>query len=68
MIMSLTEFDELLRAPEDEHLEFKEARRSCSFDELAKYCTAIANEGGGKVALGVTNDRPRCVVGTTVFQ
>lgn len=37
------------------------------FDKLVEYCVALANEGGGKVVLGVTDRRPRRIVGTTVF-
>lgn len=32
--------------------------------KLFKYCVGIANEGGGKLVLGVTNDIPRQVKGT----
>ena len=32
-----------------------------------KYCVALANEGGGKVILGVTDKRPRAVVGSQAF-
>jgi ATP-dependent DNA helicase RecG len=56
-----------LNAQEGERLEFKEARNQFSFDELARYCCALANEGGGKVVLGVTAARPRRVVGTKAF-
>ncbi len=56
-----------LLALEGEHFEFKEARNRFSFDDLAKYCCALANEGGGKVLLGVTDKRPRTVVGTHAF-
>jgi ATP-dependent DNA helicase RecG len=44
-----------LDAPEGEHLEFKEAKTRYDFDELTKYCVALANEGGGRMVLGVTN-------------
>lgn len=53
---------------EDEHLEFKEARDRFDFEELVKYCCALANERGGRVILGVTDKRPRRVVGTNAFQ
>lgn len=56
-----------LQAQEGEHLEFKEAKRHFSFEDLAKYCCALANEGGGKVFLGITDRRPRAVVGTEAF-
>lgn len=53
---------------EGEHCEFKEAKNRYHFEDLAKYCCALANEGGGKVILGVTDQRPRVVVGTSAFQ
>lgn len=54
--------------PEGEHLEFKEAKTSFEFEELVKYCVALANEGGGRFVLGVTDKRPRLVVGSRAFQ
>ncbi len=53
--------------PEDEHLELKEAKRRYDFEKLVKYCIALANEGGGKFILGVTDKLPRKVVGTAAF-
>ncbi|HUT02140.1 MAG TPA: ATP-binding protein [Phycisphaerae bacterium] len=67
MNASLEQLDQWLNGPEDEHCEFKQARTTFSFDRLAKYCSAMANEGGGKVLLGVTDKRPRKVVGTQAF-
>lgn len=63
----LDQLDQWLQAQEGELLEFKEAKNRYSFEDLAKYCCALANEGGGKVILGVTNHRPRGVVGTQAF-
>lgn len=57
----------LLEANEDEHLEFKEAKHGFHFETLVKYCCALANEGGGRIVLGVTDKRPRLVVGSTAF-
>ena len=59
--------NQLLDSQEGEQLEFKEARNAFSEDELARYCCALANEGGGKLILGVSDSRPRGIVGTTVF-
>jgi ATP-dependent DNA helicase RecG len=59
---------EWLEATEGEHFEFKEARDSYSFEKLAKYCCALANEGGGKIIFGVTDRRPRIVVGSHAFE
>ena len=53
-----------LAEPESIHLEFKEAKYSYHFDKLVEYCVALANEGGGKIILGVTDPRPRRIVGT----
>lgn len=52
---------------ENEHIEFKEAKSDFSFDKLARYCAALSNEGGGKIVLGVTDQKPRRVVGTQAF-
>lgn len=56
-----------LSAPEGERLEFKSARNNFHFDKLVDYCVALANEGGGQILLGVTDERPRQVVGTEAF-
>ncbi len=58
----------LIRGEEDEHAEFKEAKSQFDFKKLLNYCIALANERGGKLVLGVTNSRPRRVVGTRAFQ
>ena len=57
-----------LNAKEDEHLEFKEAKNNFHFEKLVKYCAALANEGGGSIVLGVTDKRPRKIVGSQVFR
>jgi ATP-dependent DNA helicase RecG len=56
-----------LEAKEGEHFEFKEAKEHYSFEKLAQYSCALSNEGGGKIILGVTDRRPRMVVGTRAF-
>jgi ATP-dependent DNA helicase RecG len=62
---------ELLRQwlgePEGLRLEFKEAKQNYHFEKLLECCVAIANEGGGKIVLGVTDRRPRRIVGTAAF-
>jgi ATP-dependent DNA helicase RecG len=60
--------EELIREKEGENLEFKSARTNFHFDDLTKYCVALANEGGGKIILGVTDKRPRQIVGSKAFQ
>jgi len=57
-----------LQEDETEHLEFKEARNQFDSEELTKYCCALANEGGGKIVLGVTDKKPRQVIGTNAFR
>ncbi|GIX27874.1 MAG: ATP-dependent DNA helicase RecG [Burkholderiales bacterium] len=61
------EFRALLDSPEGSHVECKAASGGFHFDELVKYCVALANEGGGRIVLGVTDGRPRRVVGTKAF-
>ncbi|MFB6181676.1 MAG: RNA-binding domain-containing protein [Candidatus Magasanikbacteria bacterium] len=65
--MSKKEVKKLLKNQEGRNLEFKEAKNQ--FDEsrdLPDYCSALANEGGGKLILGVANDGS--VVGTNAFK
>jgi len=51
---------------EDENIEFKRAQNSFSKDkDLPDYCAALANEGGGKLILGVDDNKN--VVGTKAF-
>ena len=57
-----------MESREGEHLEFKEAKARFDFEELVKYCCALANERGGRIVLGVTDKRPRRVVGTAAFR
>ncbi|MBW1922076.1 MAG: putative DNA binding domain-containing protein [Deltaproteobacteria bacterium] len=62
------QLEQWMRAKENEHFEFKEAKNRYDFQKLVKYCVALANEGGGKMILGVTDKVPRKVVGTKAFQ
>jgi len=61
------QFKAWLVAPEDGHLEFKEAQNRYDFEELVRYCAALANEGGGRIVLGVSDKIPRMVGGTRAF-
>lgn len=56
-----------LDEPEGTNLEFKEAKKNYHFEKLVEYCVALANEGGGKIILGVSDRRPRRIVGTAAF-
>lgn len=62
------QFDQWLAEPEGSRLEFKEAKQRYDFEKLLKYCVALANEGGGTIVLGVTDQRPRRIVGTQAFE
>lgn len=68
MMQEFDTVEELLSAPEDERLEFKEARTRFGFDEAGKYCCALSNCGGGKLVFGVTDRRPRQIVGSSAFE
>jgi ATP-dependent DNA helicase RecG len=68
MTTPLDQLQTWLHAKEDEHLEFKEAKHNFHFETLVKYCVALANEGGGKMILGVTDKPPRTVVGSQAFR
>jgi ATP-dependent DNA helicase RecG len=67
MMTALALFEAWLKEPEGERLEFKEAKQNYHFEKLARYCAALSNEGGGRLVLGVTDKRPRKVVGTQAF-
>lgn len=66
--MNVDKLEMLLTSKEGENLEFKEAKTNYDFRTLTKYCAALANEGGGMVVLGVTDKRPRKVVGSQAFK
>src|SRR5688500_13030708 len=68
MPTTLEELEQLRTAPrETAGLEFKTARTQWSVDSLCEYAVGIANEGGGRLILGITNDLPRKIVGTAAF-
>jgi len=55
---------EILNAKEGHHFEFKEAKNRFGTKEAAEYLCALSNHGGGRLVLGVTDKRPRKVVGS----
>ena len=59
--------NDLLNAKEGESYQFKEWKTKDDLREATKICCALANRGGGKLVLGVTDKRPRKVVGSTAF-
>ncbi len=68
MATTITELERLMSLPaENEQLEFKEAKAQFDTTKLFRYCVALANEGGGKLILGVSDKPPRKVVSTQAF-
>ena len=68
MTTSLAELQRWMNAPrENEHLEFKEAKSTFDDTKLFRYCVALANEGGGKFLLRISDQPPRRVVGTAAY-
>jgi schlafen family protein len=64
----MTKLDEnalrvMICAEEDERLEFKRALLSTK--DITEYAVALANEGGGWLIMGVTNAKPRKIVGVS---
>jgi len=59
--MDEAQLHQLLTADETEGLEFKKALPSRK--EVAEYAVGIGNEGGGWLVMGVTDRRPRRIVG-----
>lgn len=60
------DINDILQNTEGVVLEFKEAKANFSSKDRSDYCAAIANMGGGKLLLGISNDKK--VVGTIVYQ
>src|SRR3989338_2967247 len=61
------QFQSYLDAPEGSRFEFKTAATSFHFEKLVEFCVALANEAGGNITFGLTDRRPRQVVGTAAF-
>ncbi len=59
--------EELLNAKEGEQYQFKEAKTRFDSNETARCCCALANCGGGKLVFGITDKRPRQVIGSKAF-
>ncbi|MDR3583422.1 MAG: putative DNA binding domain-containing protein [Candidatus Pacebacteria bacterium] len=72
--MNIEELKELFRRNESENLEFKEAKNSFSIlgndgrqkKSVLGYVVAVGNEGGGKLILGVDDDKN--IVGTRAIE
>ncbi len=68
MATSIADLDTWIQTPhENENLEFKEAKAQYDHTKLFRYSVALANEGGGKLILGITDKRPRAVCGSAAF-
>jgi ATP-dependent DNA helicase RecG len=59
--------EELLNAKEGEAYQFKEWKTKDNFGEAKKICCALSNGGGGKFVMGISDKRPREIVGSTAF-
>jgi Putative DNA-binding domain len=51
----------LMQNEEGQHLEFKQSLRD--WKEIGEYAVGIGNEGGGWLLMGITNSKPRRIVG-----
>jgi ATP-dependent DNA helicase RecG len=60
--------EELLNAKEGENYQFKEAKNRFDVKEAERCCCALANCGGGKLIFGISDKRPRQVVGSKAFE
>jgi ATP-dependent DNA helicase RecG len=67
MPTTFEEFNKWINVPKEGCIEFKEAKNQYQTEKAMGYCVAIANECGGKLILGVTNERPRKIVGSQAF-
>lgn len=64
----LISVEELLAAKEGESVQFKEAKERFDMGEALRCCCALANCGGGRLVFGITDQRPRRVVGSKAFE
>lgn len=67
MATSIEQLNNWLKNKEGLNLEFKKAENSFSNTELFNYCCALANEGGGKLILGIEPEN-HTIVGTNTHQ
>lgn len=67
MAITPEQVKEWLTSKETEHLEFKKAENQIDTNDLMRYCIALANEGGGKLVLGISNELPRTIVGSAAL-
>jgi len=67
-VQGFCSIEELLEAQEGEQYQFKEAKTHFDSNEAARCFCALANCGGGKLVLGITDKRPRQIVGSKAFE
>jgi ATP-dependent DNA helicase RecG len=67
-VSGLISVEELLEAKEGESVQFKEAKERFDMGEALRCCCALANCGGGRLVFGITDQRPRQVVGSKAFE
>jgi ATP-dependent DNA helicase RecG len=67
MTVSVEQIEAWLNAKEDANVEFKTAQEQFDSEKIVKYCVALANEGGGYLVLGISDETPRRVCGTKAF-
>ena len=67
MLSSQITLTDIINAKEGENYQFKEAKNRFDFGEAEKCCCALANCGGGRLVFGITDKRPRQVVGSEAF-
>lgn len=65
---SLNQLYDWMKCRENARLEFKEAKHTFDITKLTQYCCAFANEGGGRIILGITDQFPRKIVGSQAFE
>lgn len=58
----------MLEVKEGEQFQFKEAKKRFDANEAVRCCCALANCGGGRLVFGITDKRPRQVVGSAAFE
>jgi len=64
---TLNELYSWMKRHENGQLEFKEAKNNFDITKLVRYCCAFANEGSGRIILGITDQLPRKIVGSQAF-
>ena len=65
--MPYEELNDILVRKEGEALEFKRAENRFAYEDLERYLCALANAGGGMIVFGVSDRRPRAILGTKAF-